>query len=134
MMERFDILSWKPIPTDSLKAASEKTRRTIDPSAFVCDMGQNLAGFPSITVSGKRGQKITLIVSERLTPQGACDQSQTGRQHYYEYTLKGKDSKDLKDSKDSKDLKDLKDSTNSKNNQIFSRALTSAGLSAHSYV
>lgn len=108
MMERFDIQSWKPIPADSLKAASEKTRRTIDPSAFVCDMGQNLAGFPSITVSGKRGQKITLIVSERLTPQGACDQSQTGRQHYYEYTLKGKDSKDLKDSKDFKDLKDYK--------------------------
>lgn len=94
VMEHFNIRSWKPIPTDSLDTASQKTRRSIDPSAFVCDMGQNLAGFPSITVSGKRGQKITLIVSERLTPQGACDQSQTGRQHYYEYTIRGSDESD----------------------------------------
>lgn len=108
IMERFDIQSWKLIPADSLNAASEKTRRNIDPSAFVCDMGQNLAGFPSIKVSGKRGQKITLIVSEHLTPQGACDQSQTGRQHYYEYTLKGNDFKDLKDLKDFKDFKNSK--------------------------
>ncbi|MBR5062475.1 MAG: family 78 glycoside hydrolase catalytic domain [Prevotella sp.] len=105
VMERFDIQSWQPIPLDSIDAASQKTRRTVDPSAFVCDMGQNLAGFPSISVSGKRGQKITLLVSENLTPQGACDQSQTGRQHYYEYTLKGNDLKDLKDFKDSKDSK-----------------------------
>ncbi len=90
VMEHFDIRSWQPIPADSIEAASEKTRRAVDQSAFVCDMGQNLAGFPSITVSGKQGQKVTLLVSERLTPQGACDQSQTGRQHYYEYTLKGK--------------------------------------------
>lgn len=50
-------------------------------------MGQNLSGFPEITVSGQPGQKITLLVSEKLTPQGACDQRQTGRQHYYEYTI-----------------------------------------------
>ena len=74
---------------DSLAAAFAKTKREIHPSVFVCDMKQNLAGFPQITVSGKRGQKVTLLVSERLTPQGVCDQSQTGRQHYYEYTLKG---------------------------------------------
>ncbi len=98
VMEHFNIQSWKAIPKDSIDAASQKTRRTVAPSAFVCNMGQNLAGFPTITVSGKRGQKITLIVSERLTPQGACDQSQTGRQHYYEYTLKGKDSNDKTDS------------------------------------
>ena len=89
VMEHYDIQSWKPIPCDSLQSASAKTKRTIAPSAFVCDMGQNLAGFPEISVSGQRGQKITLLVSERLTPQGACDQGQTGRQHYYEYTLKG---------------------------------------------
>ena len=89
VMEHFNIQSWKYIPQDSLEAASQKTLRTIHPSAFVCDMGQNLAGFPSISVSGKRGQKITMLVSERLTAQGACDQSQTGRQHFYEYTLRG---------------------------------------------
>lgn len=89
VMEHYNVMSWRPIAKDSLAAASKATKRTVDPSAFVCDMGQNLAGFPEITVSGRRGQKVTLIVSERLTPQGACDQSQTGRPHYYEYTLKG---------------------------------------------
>lgn len=89
IMERYGIKSWKPIPADSLASASKSTKREIHPSAFVADMGQNLAGFPEITVSGKRGQKVTLIVAEKLTRQGACDQQQTGRQHYYEYTLKG---------------------------------------------
>ena len=89
IMERYSIQSVHHIDKDSIESASRKTKREVAPSAFVCDMGQNLAGFPSITVSGKRGQKVTLLVSERLTPQGVCDQSQTGRQHYYEYTLKG---------------------------------------------
>jgi len=89
IMERYDIHKVSPIHRDSIEAASRKTKREVHPSAFVCDMGQNLAGFPEITVSGRRGQKVTLLVSERLTPQGACDQGQTGRQHYYEYTLKG---------------------------------------------
>lgn len=89
IMERYDIHDWWRVNPDSIAAASAKTKRTVDRSAFVCDMGQNLAGFPSIRVSGKRGQKVTLIVSERLTRQGVCDQSQTGRQHYYEYTLRG---------------------------------------------
>ena len=89
IMEHYAVRSTHPIDKDSLEAASQKTKRTVSPTAFVCDMGQNLAGYPQITVSGQRGQKVTLFVSERLTPQGVCDQSQTGRPHYYEYTLKG---------------------------------------------
>lgn len=89
IMEEYPVAYWKYIDKDSLAAASKATKRKVDASAFVADMGQNLAGFPQITVRGKRGQKITLLVSEKLTRQGACDQRQTGRQHYYEYTLKG---------------------------------------------
>ena len=70
IMEHYNVASWNP-------------------ATSVADMGQNLAGFPEITVSGQRGQKVKLLVAERLTPQGTCDQSQTGRPHYYEYTLKG---------------------------------------------
>ena len=87
IMERYDVKTWNYILPDSIEAASKATKRTIQKGAFVCDMGQNLSGFPEITVSGKPGQKITLLVSEKLTPQGACDQRQTGRQHYYEYTI-----------------------------------------------
>ena len=87
IMERYDVKSWNYILPDSIDAASKATKRTVPKGTFVCDMGQNLAGFPEITVSGRPGQKITLLVSEKLTPQGACDQRQTGRQHYYEYTI-----------------------------------------------
>ena len=89
IMERYSVKSWNKIPTDSLTAASKTTKRDIDPSVLVADMGQNLAGFPEITVQGRRGQKVTMLVAEKLTQQGACDQRQTGRQHYYEYTLAG---------------------------------------------
>lgn len=87
IMERYGVKSWMKIHTDSLAAASKATKREIDPSVIVADMGQNLAGFPEITIEGKRGQKVTMLVAEKLTQQGACDQRQTGRQHYYEYTL-----------------------------------------------
>ena len=89
IMERYDIQKVSKLDTEQVAAASQSTKRTVDPSAFVLDMGQNLAGFPEITVRGKRGQKITLLVAEALTDEGACNQRQTGRQHYYEYTLKG---------------------------------------------
>jgi len=58
-------------------------------SVIVFDMYQNLAGYPEITVHGKPGDKITLIVGETVTPEGAADQRQTGRPHIYNYTLKG---------------------------------------------
>lgn len=89
IMERYGVKSWNRIPEDSLPAASKATKREIHPSVFVADMGQNLAGFPEITLQGKPGQKVTMLVAEKLTSQGACDQRQTGRQHYYEYTLAG---------------------------------------------
>lgn len=56
---------------------------------LILDMGQNLAGFPEITVSGKRGQRLKLTPAETLTPDGLCNQKQTGRPHYYTYILKG---------------------------------------------
>lgn len=55
----------------------------------VFDMGQNLAGFPEITVKGKAGQTVKLMVGETLTADGHVNQRQTGRPHYYVYTLKG---------------------------------------------
>src|SRR5574344_33056 len=58
-------------------------------SSLVFDIKQEIAGFPEIAMSGKRGQTVKIYVSERLDETGACDQKQTGRPHYYEYTLKG---------------------------------------------
>ena len=89
IMERYGIQKFTKLTPEQVASATVSTKRTVDPSAFVLDMGQNLAGFPEITVRGKKGQKITLLVGESLTEEGAVNQRQTGRQHYYEYTLKG---------------------------------------------
>jgi hypothetical protein len=89
IMEYYGIKSVKKLTSQEIDSASLKTKRRIDPSAFVLDMGQNLSGFPEITVCGKKGDKITLVVAEALTAEGATNQNQTGRQYYYQYTLKG---------------------------------------------
>ena len=56
---------------------------------LVLDMGQNLSGFPEITVEGKRGQWLKLTPGETLTKEGLVNQKQTGRPHYYTYILAG---------------------------------------------
>ena len=58
-------------------------------SVLVLDMGQNLSGFPEITVEGHSGQWLKLTPGETLTKEGLVSQRQTGRPHYYIYTLKG---------------------------------------------
>ena len=58
-------------------------------SVLVLDMGQNLSGFPEITVRGKRGQRLKLTPGETLTKEGLVNQKQTGRPHYYTYVLRG---------------------------------------------
>lgn len=89
IMNRYGTQSLKKLSATEIDSATLKTKRKIDPSAFVLDMGQNLSGFPEITVRGKKGDKITLVVAEALTEEGAANQRQTGRQHLYHYTLKG---------------------------------------------
>lgn len=58
-------------------------------SVLVLDMGQNLAGFPEITVKGQLGQRLKLTPGETLTKESLVSQKQTGRPHFYTYTLKG---------------------------------------------
>ena len=63
---------------------------------LVLDMGQNLSGFPEITVLGHRGQRIKLIPGETLTKDGVVNQKQTGRPHYYTYILRGRGSAEMR--------------------------------------
>ena len=59
-------------------------------SSYVLNMGQNLSGYPSVKVTGKRGQTLKLTVGEVLdTATGLVSQKQTGSPHTYSYTLKG---------------------------------------------
>ena len=58
-------------------------------SILVLDMGQNLSGYPDITVEGKAGQQLKITPGETLTPEGLVNQKETGRPHYYTYILRG---------------------------------------------
>lgn len=89
VLDTYSPVSCRRIAETDLAAASKAVKREVGKTAFVLDMGQNVAGFPRLTVSGSRGQKIVITPAETLTPEGSANQKQTGRPHYYTYTLAG---------------------------------------------
>ena len=92
MMEYFGVKSRHQLTPQQIAKASN-AKHPIPAGTFVLDMGQNLAGFPQIKVSGKAGQQVRLYLSETLTPQGTCNQKQSGSPYYLTYTLSGKGEK-----------------------------------------
>lgn len=56
---------------------------------LVLDMGQNLAGYPTIKVQGKKGQVVRIYPAESLTQDSLASQRHTGSPYYFEYTLRG---------------------------------------------
>lgn len=89
IMERLPYKTVKKLSKNECDSSSVRTKRKVDNTAMVFDIVQNLAGFPQITVNGKKGDSITIFVGESVFPEGAVDQRQTGRPHYYTYILKG---------------------------------------------
>jgi alpha-L-rhamnosidase len=89
IMEQLPYKSVKKLTKNECDSSSIRSKRKVDESAMVFDMAQNMAGFPQITVNGKRGDTITLFVGETIFPEGVVDQRQTGRPHFYTYVLKG---------------------------------------------
>lgn len=92
MMEYFGVKSRHQLTPQQIAKASN-AKHPIPAGTFVLDMGQNLAGFPQIKVSGKAGQQVRLYLSETLTAQGTCSQKQSGSPYYLTYTLSGKGEK-----------------------------------------
>ncbi|MDR2840090.1 MAG: glycoside hydrolase family 78 protein [Paludibacter sp.] len=78
----------KLTPVRCMQTFEVKSAQKID-STYILDMGQNVSGYPSVKLSGKRGQTIKLIVGEQLDSQGKVSQKQSGSPHYYTYTLRG---------------------------------------------
>lgn len=101
----FDETSWLPVVNQGAPKGTLRPQRltavkinesfsaismTKIDSSYVFDMGQNLSGYPSIKVSGKRGQRVKLTVGEQLDPAtGKVSQKQSGGPHNYTYILKG---------------------------------------------
>lgn len=76
-------------PAKIMERYAVQDAHRLDSHTIVLDMGQNLAGFPEVTVSGEAGQTVTMYPAERLYDNGTINQSQSGAPHYYAYTLKG---------------------------------------------
>ncbi|MDR0542262.1 MAG: glycoside hydrolase family 78 protein, partial [Dysgonamonadaceae bacterium] len=101
----FDDSQWKPVviqeaPNGRLRSQQTTNVRCMEQfspvsitrkdSSFILNMGQNLSGYPSVRLTGKRGQTILLTVGERLDETtGKVSQKQSGSPHTYSYTLKG---------------------------------------------
>lgn len=76
-------------PITIQKKYEVKTAKELKPNCFVFNMGQNLSGFTTIKVKGKKGQTIRVWVGESLNEDGTVSQGKTGKPYYYDYTLKG---------------------------------------------
>lgn len=59
------------------------------PGVTVYDLGQNFAGWPEITVTGKAGATVKLIPGELLDKDGLVLQRSSGRPQWFSYTLRG---------------------------------------------
>lgn len=78
-------------PVRKMEEFPVKSVVKIDDS-YIYDMGQNLSGYPSIKVKGKRGDTVKITVGERLDEStGKVSQKQSGSPHFYTYTLKGEE-------------------------------------------
>ncbi|MBF4470503.1 glycoside hydrolase family 78 protein [Flavobacterium sp. HJJ] len=66
-----------------------KEAKELKPNFYIFNMGQNLSGFPTIKVKGKKGQTVRVWVGESLNEDGTVGQGKTGKPYYYNYTLKG---------------------------------------------
>jgi hypothetical protein len=78
-------------PVSVNKQFGIKELKHLSDSVYVLDMGQNLSGFPSIKIRGKKGQTVRLWVGEMLDKEGKVSQKRTGAPYYFQYTLKGGD-------------------------------------------
>ncbi|WP_125721919.1 glycoside hydrolase family 78 protein [Flavobacterium ustbae] len=81
-------------PITIQKQYEVKTAKELKPNFFIFDMGQNLSGFPTIKVKGKKGQTVRVWVGESLNEDGTVGQGKSGKPYYYDYTLKSKDTEE----------------------------------------
>ncbi|MDR7212540.1 glycoside hydrolase family 78 protein [Flavobacterium piscis] len=76
-------------PITIQKRYEVKEAKELKPNFYIFNMGQNLSGFATIKVKGKKGQTVRVWVGESLNEDGTVSQGKTGKPYYYDYTLKG---------------------------------------------
>lgn len=77
---------------DPLKVMQEFTpvsKKQLNATSWVFDLGQNASGVPQITVQGKKGDTVRIWPGELIHPDGTANQTGSGRPNYDQYILKG---------------------------------------------
>lgn len=59
------------------------------PGVFVYDLGQNMSGWPALSVRGRSGATVRLVPGELLGPDGLVSQRSSGTPVSFSYTLRG---------------------------------------------
>ncbi|HJS00174.1 MAG TPA: family 78 glycoside hydrolase catalytic domain, partial [Flavobacterium sp.] len=101
----FNDASWKKVviqeaPKGGLKAQTAlpitiqkkyavEEAKELKPNVYVFNMKQNLSGFPTLKVKGKKGDVVRMWVGESLNDDGTVSQGKSGKPYYFQYTLKG---------------------------------------------
>jgi hypothetical protein len=60
-----------------------------EPGVIVCDVGQNISGWPQVTAKGPAGSRVTLLTGELLDENSRVTQKNTGSPVSFAYTLNG---------------------------------------------
>lgn len=80
-----------PITVAHVYRAARRT--TLPDGAIIFDLGQNLAGWPEVSMRGKAGDQIKLTCGELLNPNGSVSQRSAnagpGNAQWFTYTLSG---------------------------------------------
>ncbi|MBN2291596.1 MAG: glycoside hydrolase family 78 protein, partial [Pirellulales bacterium] len=77
-------------PIKIIKIFGPKKVTEPKPGVFVYDLGQNLSGWPKVSVKGPAGASVKITPAEVLEKNGLADQKGSGTPCYFTYTLKGK--------------------------------------------
>ncbi|WP_420239112.1 family 78 glycoside hydrolase catalytic domain [Telmatobacter bradus] len=101
----FNDSAWKPVltvpspggqlrselsaPIRVMKSYAPAAPRAIKPGVIVYDLGQNIAGWPEIEVSGQPGATLKIIPGELLKEDGTVSQRSSGSPAWFSYTLRG---------------------------------------------
>lgn len=76
-------------PIRVMKSYKAQKVTGISPGVRVYDLGQNLSGWPRLTVRGAAGAVVKLTPGELLNADGTASQRSSGAPQWYTYTLKG---------------------------------------------
>jgi hypothetical protein len=63
-------------------------KTVLSPAAYVCDLGQNFSGIPSVTVKGNKGDTVRIIPGELIDENGSVNQRASGSPFLFHLYIK----------------------------------------------